>query len=511
MPIIRSALESEIGAKLDSSHDPMTVVARGAALYASTCERTKVQAGSAPAAAAASGEVAVTLSYERASGTLQSPVAGVLPEASAVHEIKIDQESGLWTSGWIAVTGGVFETQVMLDSHRPTTRFLLSARDRSGNAVAVTPKDFSISYMLPIASPPLPHTIAIELATNSGISTFDVVFKRQSPLPAEVRKTYRSERALRPSEVNTTLPIKFWETEVSDDPQEKWWAGAVHIRADRIRRPIPQGSDMELTVKIDQSRKMTVEVFIPLLNQSFVEGVYIPDPPSARSQIRQQFDLCFDRIEHIGRLIYELDREDVRERAGFVRSSLEKLFEEANSRGGVEVSDPDAEMEAGEGLKRIRLQLTQLEEQLESAEIQSAEMREIRGQAKFTEQVVFNCGNPAQQAEMAKLTEQMNRYLEAEDHRGLAWVRTQMIELRAMILDHQPWYWQNVLAFLKRPERRFANRAEAEIWLRRAEEAERAQQLPQLRDALCKVWEMQPPDQVELSKQQAAQSGLRPV
>jgi len=86
-----------------------------------------------------------------------------------------------------------------------------------------------------------------------------------------------------------------------------------------------------------------------------------------------------------------------------------------------------------------------------------------------------------------------------------------MIELRAIILDHQPWYWQNVLAFLKRPERRFANRAEADVWLKAAEEAERSQHLPALRDAVIKVWEMQPPDQVELSKQQAAQSGLRPV
>jgi len=30
-----------------------------------------------------------------------------------------------------------------------------------------------------------------------------------------------------------------------------------------------------------------------------------------------------------------------------------------------------------------------------------------------------------------------------------------------------------------------------------------------MKEAVVRVWEMQPPDQVELSKQQAAQSGLR--
>ena len=39
-------------------------------------------------------------------------------------------------------------------------------------------------------------------------------------------------------------------------------------------------------MKIDASRKMTVEVFVPLLNESFVDGVYIPDPPTARSQLQ---------------------------------------------------------------------------------------------------------------------------------------------------------------------------------------------------------------------------------
>jgi len=55
--------------------------------------------------------VQITLSFERASGTIQSPVAGVLPDCSPIHEIKIDSEGGLWTSGWIAVRGGIFETQ----------------------------------------------------------------------------------------------------------------------------------------------------------------------------------------------------------------------------------------------------------------------------------------------------------------------------------------------------------------------------------------------------------------
>ena len=45
---------------------------------------------------------------------------------------------------------------------------------------------------------------------------------------------------------------------------------------------------------MDVSRKMTVELFVPILNQSFSNDVYVPDPPTARSQLQQQLDLCFE-------------------------------------------------------------------------------------------------------------------------------------------------------------------------------------------------------------------------
>src|SRR5258706_3126639 len=121
-------------------------------------------------------------------------------------------------------------------------------------------------------------------------------------------------------------------------------------------------------------------------------------------------------MAHVEGLFYERDRKDGRERAGNVQKNLKNFLEDTNPRRENDVTDPDAEMESGDGLKRIRLQLTQLEEQLESAEMQSAEVREMKGQAKFTQHVVSNLGNPSQQAQLAQLMDQMNRYVESEDH-----------------------------------------------------------------------------------------------
>ena len=509
MPVIRTALESSISAKLDTSLDPMTVVSQGAALFASTLERTTPAAAQKADKPAAKGTVEIKLSHERASGTLHSPIAGVLPKNSGIHEIKIDAAGGFWTSGWIKPVNNAFHLEVSLQNKTPVTTYSISARSAKGDAIAVSPREFSITYMLPMAAPPLPHTIAIEISRSDGDSEYDPIFKRHCPLPAEARRTYRAERSLRPSETEATLPIKFWEIEISDDPQERWWSGCVHIRAEKIRRPIPQGTEIELTIKIDQSRKMNVEVFIPLLNETFVDGVYIPDPPSAKSQLQQQLDLCFNRIDKIFQTIYEADRDDVLEMARIVQGWLEQVAEqvaEGERRGH---NEPDAALNATDQLRKIRMKLVQIEEQLESERGKSSLARKLAANVRWAQPVVLEHGSDLEKEEFERLRTQFDKYSAANDIRGMKWSADEIWRLRWTLLERLPWYWQRNLSYLKGAGRRFTNKAEADIWLAKAEKAEELENWPDLRHAIIQLWNLQPPDQVEAAKEQAAQSGLR--
>jgi molecular chaperone DnaK len=511
MPVIREALLSGIGAKLDTSLDPMTVVTRGAALYASTLELTVAPAASAGLAApktVAPGTVHVELSFERASGTLQSPVAGVVAPGSAVHEVKIDAEGGFWTSGWLPLAGGCFQADVMLSDRKPLTKYKLIGRDRSGRELVLDPAEFAITHMLPMAAPPLPHTIAIELSTDKGVTQWDAVFKRHCPLPAETRKTYRAEHTLRPSEMDQTLPIKFWEIEVSDDPQEKWWAGCVHVRAEKLKRPLLEGSEIELTIKIDPSRKMTVEVFLPLLNQSFVEGVFVPDPPSARSQLQQQLDLCFERLDHVRRMIYEQDRDEFRERAEMLQLRCESIFEQVSEDEKRGNTDPDAALAPTDSLRKIRTQLCQIEEQMESGG-ESALARKVRSNARWTQEIVDLYGTELDKAEFSRIQKQLEKYLIAQDVRGLKWVEQEIIPVWWRILQEKEWYWRNAFDLCKRVDRRYINQAEAQVWIARGEEARAQSNVTELRKCVCRLWELTAPDQVKMAQEQAAQTGLR--
>jgi molecular chaperone DnaK len=478
MPVIRQALISTLGNKLDHSIDPMTVVARGAAYYASTVQRISSHPAPAAAqvkAAPARGTIELKLSHERASGTLQSPVAGVIPKGAEIAQIKIDSQGGAWSSGWVPVHENRFAAEVMLTAGKQVTRFLIIARAANGSAIAISPANFSIAY----------------------------------PLPAEARKTYRVDRTLRQSDYEATLPIKFWEIEVSDDPQEKWWAGCVHIRAEKLRRPLTEGTEIELTVKIDKSRKMTVEVFIPMLNQGFSDDVFVPDPPTTRNQLQQQLDLCFERIGKVYQTIYAAARDDLRDRADAVQFKLEVIAEqlaEEQARGN---TDPDALLGPTATLRKVQLVVIQLEEQLESERHLSPFVIKLKSEHRWTGHIVEDHGSAIDKETFARLSGQLERYIESDDQRGLKFISEQLNELQWKILYTQEWYWERIHSFMKQPGRRFVNQNQAGKWLKTADDAAARSDFPALRSALCELDKLCPPDQLETAKEQAMQSGLK--
>ena len=80
-------IDSRLGAGVDFSVDPMTVVGRGAAIYASALAKTKKMTPAAP-----TGCVRLKLAFEQVCAELQCMVAGRVMDPISDVEIKIDAE-----------------------------------------------------------------------------------------------------------------------------------------------------------------------------------------------------------------------------------------------------------------------------------------------------------------------------------------------------------------------------------------------------------------------------------
>ena len=62
--------------------------------------------------------VHLKLAYDPVSAEPQCTVAGRVIEATQDIEIKLDSEGGLWTSGWMKLKDGFFETPVSSEGRR---------------------------------------------------------------------------------------------------------------------------------------------------------------------------------------------------------------------------------------------------------------------------------------------------------------------------------------------------------------------------------------------------------
>lgn len=546
MPYVRDAIQAHVGARVDSTLDPMTVVARGAAAYASTVERSA--SAQDLKAEPSAGALSVRLAFDPVSAEASTRVAGKLSgrDATAQLEVKVDAEGGVWTSGWQPVGDAFFETTVVLQEGR-LNRFTLSLRDSKGRALSVEPAEFQIRHGLSLDAPPLPHTISVELAHADGRVELSPVFPRRTLLPAERTVTYRAAHTLRPSEPDTSLAIKLWEGEALSDPQANSWVGNMHVRSDAVRRPIPEGSELQLHIKVDASRLITVEVFVPHLNEHFTDKIFIPkdeepDYVDLLKSAHLEIEKCLARLtrveEHLMKLnsqlsttdefdfpefVYDDGRTDAaasaakslpardprREDAERLRRELEDFDIELGALDSAdEAEDHDRARGVFERLREMRARVAGLERRANLMSSGSL-MEEAAHLADSVETDVKAYGDEAHCERLAVLRRELLEATERGDLRGVRRAVAALRDLRGKVLHAQAWFWDDWFRHMQRPGTRFINAEEGARWLAEGEEALKTGDRQKLERSVRWLWSLIPPDEQTARDERAAKPGLK--
>jgi molecular chaperone DnaK len=554
MPQVRSALASHLGAKVDSSLDPMTVVARGAAVYASTVERRAGQTIGATQprkGESTHGKLTARLAFDPLSAEPRTRIAGLLAgrDLEGSLEVKIDSDGGLWTSGWHAAAEGFFEMQLILQEGQ-LNRFTLSVRDSKGHALAVEPSEFQIRHGLALDAPPLPHTISVEVAHADGRVELSPVFPRRTLLPAERTVTYRAAHTLRPSEPDTTLAVKLWEGEALSDPQANNWVGNFHVRSNAVRRPVPEGAEMQLHIKVDASRLITVEVFIPHLNEHFTDRVFIPkdEEPDFLELLKGahlEIENCLARLErleeHLMLSAARVEAEDFdfpevvyddgyaheasdsatdsdarrayvdprREEAEALRRELEDFDIELGAYQLTgDMNDHDHARGTVERLREVRARIAGLERRAGVAPSGSG-LEDAARLADSVEETVSAHGTAAQRERLSALRRELSEATARGDVRGVKKATAALRALRTQVLYAQDWFWDDWFRHLARPGRQFINAEESARWIAEGQEAIEAGDRKKLEQAVRWLWSLMPADEQSAQKERAVKPGLK--
>ncbi|MCM1256146.1 MAG: Hsp70 family protein [Duncaniella sp.] len=371
-PVLRQMLREQITPNVDTDIDPMTAVAKGAALFASGIDSEVKEE-------IAVGTVALTLSYEANSVqpmefvTVQlakDECTGSIPAQLFVELVRSDNG---WSSGKVEINeiGDVIECQLLEGKNNA---FNVVAYDDKGSVIPCFPKEINIMQGIVVGNAVLPYNISIEahdLGLDKNVVKSVIGLEKNKQLPAVgTLNGLKTRNQLRPGIETDTLVIPIYQSEHNADG-----TSAVHndhvfdvvITGDEVGGLIPVGSDVDITIKVDRSQMLTLEAFFPLTGETVEKEVEIDKRAVISAyEVEKLKDSANNKLRAL---------KSTKSVSPVETAEAEKLMNDINGRFEGEKSAEDGRMHLQADIRRAFLKMEEVESNHEWDSLE-AEIRE---------------------------------------------------------------------------------------------------------------------------------------
>lgn len=265
-PYFRAIVKQRLGIPFDFNVDPLTVVARGAAVFAGT--QRVGGAPSVPKSQDRPGRFAVDLIYKPVGSEIDPLVGGriSLPSGGSVvgYTLEVVNQQTKWRSGKITLNeSAAFQLNVRAEKEIQNT-FALELRDPTGNPCELDPGEFNYTVGMVVDEQPIINNVGVAMADNR----LGIHFNKGQGLPAKSTRTYRTAVGVRAGESGSVLRIPIVEGN-RDLADRNILIGSLDITAEKVKRDIPAGCEIEVTFSMDASRMLKVVAYVPLLDEEF--------------------------------------------------------------------------------------------------------------------------------------------------------------------------------------------------------------------------------------------------
>lgn len=275
-PVLRKMLERQI-CKPDTSVDPMTVVSKGAALYASTVDvseevreqtrdKTKIQLEISNESSTVESELFVPIKI------LADKTEGKIPEKVFAELTRADKA---WASGKVEINtiGDIFEIQL----NEGSNNFSVMLYDEKGNILESEPTSFNVIGGIGgiDTMQTLPYNFGIEIKQKAtGKIVFSQVkgLERNKSFPViGIRNGLKTQKQIRPGMDSDFIKIPLYQGEHASDGTRAIYNDHVYdiiITGNDLPSLLPENSEVELTVNINKSQEIFVQAFFPYLDHT---------------------------------------------------------------------------------------------------------------------------------------------------------------------------------------------------------------------------------------------------
>lgn len=500
IPYIRNRIQKELGIAVDTSLDPLTVVANGACIFAISQQiPNEVRDKSISINPEARR---VNLHFHSLSSENEESVAGEIPELKDVTEdyfIQIQSESGNYSSQKIKIKKGKFFESVALLPKRTNT-FWLYLFDKEGNIQQLYPDTFTITQGLSVSGAPIPHSIGVALAKKDISNNFmmkeifDPIFEKGSILPLKSEpRTYHTIKGLKKGDDNF-LPIKIYEGE-SEIPDRNTFICDVKIKGSQLPYDLPEHTEVELTLTVDESRVVDVSVYIPIIDTSLSARGSMTSPEIDYNVLEGDIQQEIQRIQKIENDCTIEERRSVRQ----VLDTIEKTMKNAHH-------DEDEKRKADKQTKELKIILDKLEQEKEIPNL----IREFHDHASSIQQMIVETYTDDSRKyytdQLNLLKEEGEQAIKENDKFALIRINDQLIDLGRRIFFSNPGSWVYIFNQIVESKSGFSNPKEAQYYIEKGNRCIKNGDVDGLRECVIKLDQLLPPE--EQKRIESVMSGI---
>ncbi len=292
-PLIRQMLKEQVTPNVDTSIDPMTAVATGAALYASTLDadvsEEEMQVGT----------VMLDINYDATTVETTEYVPVSLAPSSSPGKVYVEFVRGdkAWASGKMEIDakGDVMELNLL---EGKANTFSIVCYDDNGNTRPCFPNEITIIQGSVVGAAPLPYNIGIAIWNeNKKRAVFRMAkgLEKNKPLPATgVVNDLKTTCQLRPGLSTDILSVPIYQVDDFTEAEGKSVSLYEHvadvvITGDDVDTLITEDSLVDITLKVDSSEQMKLEAHF-LTTDATVEKLLKTDKKHTMLDTKAEID-----------------------------------------------------------------------------------------------------------------------------------------------------------------------------------------------------------------------------
>ncbi|MDU1889994.1 MAG: Hsp70 family protein [Dysgonomonas sp.] len=312
IPYVREQLQKQTSVNINTSIDPTSVVAIGAAYYAANKYYQPKEEDIIPVEIDDILEKVAQEDYQnrQESVSVDLVYSKMSKEDEEVLLIRLDgdydelnlnyriiRSDGGFDTGFVKTKPKYTEFLPLLSGI--TNNFTLKFYDINGEEVKSLSRDIAISQgQFSISGQPLPKDICIEVDDRDNNTTrLEVIFSKNSILPLKKTLYREISKTIKRGSADSII-INILEGDQFTRALSNLTIGCIEISGKDLTSDLLKGSDIEIQISISDNRELKTEVFLVMTKQEFKNVFSISKKSINIQRLREQYYNLEDEIRN---------------------------------------------------------------------------------------------------------------------------------------------------------------------------------------------------------------------